>query len=151
MMKTIIRNVLYLLPMMSLLPGFVETASEKQVPKRKDAERFHFSPVQQRKLGTRRRKVDGDTPKPASLPMCGLPNYLPDRPSGEDETFIGKHKEWLQDEKRARRKRPDMSQIDKRMTLTFADCRLMVVERNTAVSEVIEEYPWLETFHQVCK
>ena len=116
--------------------------------KRKD---FIFSPVQQRKLGTKRRKVDSDTPKPASLPMYGLPNYLPDRPSGEDETSIGKHKEWLQDEKRARRKRPDMSQIDKRMTLTFADRRLMVVEKNTTVSEVIEEYPWLESFHQVCK
>ena len=82
-------------------------------------------------------------------PMYGLPNYLPPRKEGEDEVSIKKHVKWMRDERRARKKRPDTAQLDRRMGLTFADRRDKVVSQNVSVDALIEEYPWLQDFDEV--
>lgn len=118
--------------------------------KRKDQA---FSPVQQRKTGSKKKRLDFTataTATPTSaLPLYGLPNYLPTQPEGEDAVSIQAHKDWLQDERRARRKNLDRAQIDRRMQLTFADRRSMVVEKTATVADVIEEYPWLSDVDEV--
>ena len=81
-----------------------------------------------------------DTEVSARL-MCGLSNYLPKCPHGEDDHSIMKHKEWLCDEWRSWTKRPDTAQLEKTILLTFPDSRDMVVNKNVSVRQLIEEFP----------
>lgn len=81
-------------------------------------------------------------------PMYGLANYLPPQPEGEDSESIKLHREWLQDEKKSRR-RSDRGQVDRRMLLTFSERRDLVVNKSISVDELLEEYPWLEELDQV--
>lgn len=86
-------------------------------------------------------------PKKKCLVAYGVENYLPSRPSTEDDASILKHEETLC--KESKRKNPDYSVIQTLMDLTFADRRLFVTKDLPSFSAVKEKYPCLFNAHQV--
>lgn len=79
----------------------------------------------------------------AAKAWYGVPNYLPERPEGEDNKTIQAHIEWMQDEKRVRPRKPDYVKIKTLMTRTLADRREMIVVRAASVADVLVKFPWL--------
>lgn len=84
-----------------------------------------------------------ETPGKAVKAWYGVPNYMPERPVGEDDKTIQVHIEWMQDEKRVRPRRPDYAKIKTLMTRTLADRRNMIIYKAASIADVLKEYPWL--------
>ena len=60
-----------------------------------------------------KRQREDDRSSQETTPAYGLKNYLPVRPAGEDEASIGRHIQWMQDEKVNRPRKPDYALIKK--------------------------------------
>lgn len=77
------------------------------------------------------------------VPQWGMANYMPKRPSSEDEGTTSKHIKWLQLE--SKKRQPDFRQVAQLMQKTLADRRHWIVntEPHPKVGAVIEMYPWL--------
>ena len=84
---------------------------------------------------------------PRYPPMWGMKNYLPARPSSEDDNSILKHKKWLQLE--ILKKRPDFKEVSHLMEITLADRRKEIVKKVISLKGVKDNYPWLFTEHEV--
>lgn len=84
---------------------------------------------------------------PRYPPMWGMQNYLPARPSSEDDISILRHKKWLQLE--ILKKRPDYKAVSHLMEITLADRRKEIVKKVISLQGIKENYPWLFTEHEV--
>lgn len=78
--------------------------------------------------------------------VSDVANYLPNRPSCEDEESICRHIQMLKREHRKKTKNHDL--ISTLMRQTFADRRKLVIA-NSTISELKEQYPCLFNAQQV--
>ena len=85
-----------------------------------------------------------NTKQNAHSNMWGVTHYLPDRPEGEDDVSIAKHKEAMRVE--SKKLRQDLSKVRLLMDLTFADRRKSVVNDLCKIEDLRSEYPCL--FHE---
>ena len=76
-----------------------------------------------------------------SSPAWGLPNYLPERPEGEDDHSMVFMKEWLSSEVMKSNVRSE--QVRLRMDKTLSERRKYIVEVKPRVVIIQQEWPWL--------
>lgn len=106
--------------------------------------------VQSRKKKEKPQKLitSPTTPGPTTF-TWGLENYLPRIPVTEDETSHDVHLQWLQREHRKTSSDIDFSTVDLKMSLTFA-CRRQLVVEGAGILHLLEKYPWLQSYQEVC-
>ena len=91
--------------------------------------------------------VKEKTTPPRYPPMWGMKNYLPQRPSSEDDNSVAKHNKWLQLE--IFKKRPDFKEVSHLMEITLSDRRREIVKKGTSLQDIKDSFPWLFTEHEV--
>jgi len=79
----------------------------------------------------------------------GLPNYLPDRPDGEDHHSVEQHIKWLKTEWTTRPLRPDYEKISLLMLKTLSDRQKLIVQQFISIRDFIAKFPWLQDEHEV--
>lgn len=95
----------------------------------------------------RKRKKTEDTKAEFNGTLTwGLRNYSPPESISEDKDSINAHVEWLRRE--WRKTDPELSVVDLKMGLTFAERRRLVLQQGK-VAEIVEKFPWLQCYRQV--
>ena len=87
--------------------------------------------------------------KQIPVPAWGVKNYLPPDKSGEDETTLQKHIQWLVKEHARSRSKQNMEKVNRLMTITFPERRQKIVTKNMSTNDTKEEFPWLFNSDQV--
>jgi len=83
--------------------------------------------------------------------VWGLGRYLPNPAESEDERSIEIHIQSLEREYRKANSDVNMQLVDTKMNLTFPHRRQTIVTNKTELQELIETFPWLQSYQEVYK
>ena len=83
---------------------------------------------------------------------CGMPNFLPVFPDGEDEETMQDHSEQLRQKSRISKEKRDTATINNPIDITFPHWHDLLITDMEKLSKVIDLYPVLYDEEQVyCK
>jgi hypothetical protein len=78
-----------------------------------------------------------------------IPNFLPERPEGEDDTSIDRHLDIIQLQHRLPPSKKDHSLLNQALDATFATRREDIISKGLSITDLRQKYPCLFEYEEV--